>query len=144
VMGGPAGAPLFTAGLIAMAALPPARRSQPYALGPDLLQSLVGQFSSVELVIHEPGVFYPLGPEISTHWFRSGVPNLDLALRPQTRVVHWYASVRSKPYIAVIDPNYVRAHRHTQLYSALISRVLPHMATEPTHIRTTAISGQRF
>src|SRR5260370_1344721 len=113
VMGGPAGAPLFAADLTAMAALPPARRSQPYALGPDLLQSLVGQFSSAELVIHEPGVFYPLAPEISTHWFRAGAANLDLALRPQTRVVHWYASVRSKPYIALIDPDYVRTHRHT-------------------------------
>ena len=114
-----------------MAALPPARRSQPYALGPDLLQSLVGQFSGAELVIHEPAVFYPLGPEISTHWFRNGVANLDLALRPQTRVVHWYASVRSKPYIALIDPSHVRAHRSTQLYSALVSRVLPQIAMEP-------------
>ncbi len=127
VLGGPAGAPLFAADLTAMAALPPARRSQPYALGPDLLQSLVGQFSSAELVIHEPGVFYPLAPEISTHWFRAGAANLDLALQPQTLVVHWYASVRSKPYIALIDPDYVRAHRHTQLYSALVSRVLPQL-----------------
>jgi hypothetical protein len=127
VLGGPAGAPLFVADLTAMAALPPARRSEPYALGPDLLQSLVGRFSSAELVIHEPGVFYPLAPEISTHWFRAGAADLDLALRPQTLVVHWYASVRSKPYIALIDPDYVRAHRHTQLYSALVSRVLPQL-----------------
>jgi hypothetical protein len=131
VMGGPAGAPLFAANLTAMAALPPARRSEPYALGPDLLQSLVGRFSRDELVIHEPAVFYPLAPEISTHWFRAGRANLELALRPQTRVVHWYASVRSKPHIARIDPDHVRAHRHTQLYSALVSRALPHMATEP-------------
>jgi hypothetical protein len=55
------------------------------------------------------------------------VANLDLALRPQTRVVHWYASVRSKPYIALIDPNYVRTHRHTQMYSALVSRALPQL-----------------
>jgi len=93
-----------------------------------LLQSLVGQFSGGELVIHEPGVFYPLPPEISTHWFRSGLSNLDLALRPQTRVVHWYASVRSKPYVAVIDPTHVLEHRHNQLYSALVSRVLPQLA----------------
>jgi hypothetical protein len=103
-------------------------------LGPDLLQSLVGQFSGVELVVHDPSVFYPLAPEISTHWFRSGGVNLDLALRPQTRVVHWYASVRSKPYVALIDPDHVRAHRRTQLYSALVSRVLPQMAMEPTRI----------
>src|SRR5580692_8656890 len=127
VLGGPAGAPLFAADLTAMAALAPARRSQPYALGPDLLQTLVGQFSSAELVIHDPGVFYPLAPEISTHWFRTGAANLDLALLPQTLVVHWYASVRSKPYTAPIDPAYVRAHRYTQLYSALVTRVLPQL-----------------
>jgi hypothetical protein len=144
VMGGPAGAPLFVANLIAMAELPPARRSQPYALGPDLLQSLVSRFSAEELLIHEPAVFYPLPPEISTHWFRSGHANLDAALRPQTLVVHWYASVRSKPYVAVIDPNYVRAHRHTQLYSALVSRALPQMAMEPARINiSTVISDQR-
>jgi hypothetical protein len=125
VLGGRAGAPLFAAALRAMAAMPPARRSQPYALGPDLLQSLVAQFSDAELVIHEPEVFYPLAPEISTHWFRTGPAKLDLALRPQTLVVHWYASVRSKPYVALIDPDYVWTHRRTQLYSALVSRVLP-------------------
>jgi hypothetical protein len=127
VLGAQAGAPLFAAYLTAMAALPPARRSQPYALGPDLLQSLIGQFSSADLAIHEPGVFYPLAPEISTHWFRTGAASLNLALQPQTLVVHWYASVRSKPYIALIDPDYVRTHRHTQLYSALVSRVLPQL-----------------
>lgn len=130
VLGAQAGAPLFAAYLTAMAALPPERRSQPYALGPDLLQSLTGQFSSADLVIHEPGVFYPLAPEISTHWFRAGAAGLNLALQPQTRVVHWYASVRSKPYIAVIDPDYVRSHRHSQLYSALVSRVLPQLLKE--------------
>ena len=126
-MGAQAGAPLFAAYLTAMVALPPTRQSQPYALGPDLLQSLAGQFSGPELVIHEPGVFYPLAPEISTHWFRAGAARLDLALQPQTLVVHWYASVRSAPYTALIDPEYVRAHRHTQLYSALVSRVLPQL-----------------
>src|SRR5580698_1399611 len=121
VMGAQAGAPLFVAYLTAMVDLSPTRQSQPYALGPDLLQSLVGQFSNTELVIHEPGVFYPLAPEISTHWFRTGAARLDLALQLQTLVVHWYASVRSRPYTALIDPEYVRAHRHTQLYSALVT-----------------------
>jgi hypothetical protein len=51
--------------------------------------------------------------------------------------VHWYASVRSKPYIALISPNHVRAHRHTQLYSALVSRVLPQIAMEPTHLTSS-------
>jgi hypothetical protein len=48
-------------------------------------------------------------------------------LRPQTLVAHWYASGRNKPHIALFDPDYVRARRHTQLYSALVSRVLPEL-----------------
>jgi hypothetical protein len=126
-MGAAPGAPLFAAYLRAMVALPVAQRTQPYALGPDLLQGLVGQFSAEELVIHEPAVFYPLAPEISEHWFRQGRPALGQALRPRTLVVHWYASVRSKPHVARIDPGYIRAHRETQLYSALVFKALPHV-----------------
>ncbi len=127
VMGSQAGAPLFAAYLRAMAALPPVRLSQPYALGPDLLQGLAGQFSSAELVFHEPGLFYPLAPEVSTHWFRTAAASLNRALRPQTLVAHWYASGRNNPYIALIDPDYVRAHRDNQLFSTLVRRVLPQL-----------------
>jgi hypothetical protein len=125
IMGAAPGASLFAAYLTAMARMPVARRTQPYALGPDLLQELVRQFPATALVIHEPAVFYPLAPEISEHWFRTGRPALNLALRPQTLVVHWYASVRSKPHVARIDPGYIRAHRQTQLYSALVCQALP-------------------
>ena len=125
IMGAVPGAPLFAAYLRAMAEMPAAQRTQPYALGPDLLQGLMGRISG--LVVHEPGVFYPLAPEISEHWFRLGRPALDRALRPQTLVVHWYASVRSKPHVARIDPGYIRAHRHNQLYSALVARALPQL-----------------
>ncbi len=127
IMGAAPGAPLFAAYLRAMVRLPVAQRTQPYALGPDLLQGLVGQFAAAELTVHEPAVFYPLAPEISEHWFRPGRPDLHQALRPQTLVVHWYASVRSKPHVARIDPGYIRAHRATQLYSALVSRALPQL-----------------
>ncbi len=127
VMGAEPGAPLFAAFLREILAMPAARRTQPYALGPDLLQELAGREAGGGLVIHEPAVFYPLAPEISEHWFRPGRPALDLALRPQTLVVHWYASVRSKPYVARIDPDYIRAHSRSQLYSALVSQALPQL-----------------
>ena len=127
VMGAAPGAPLFAAYLRAMALMPAAHRTQAYALGPDLLQGLTGQAAAEGLVIHEPAVFYPLAPEISAHWFRFGRPALSQALRPQTLVVHWYASVRSKPHVARIDPGYIRAHRHNQLYSALVYRALPQL-----------------
>ena len=126
VMGAAPGASLFAAYLRAMVALPMARRTQPYALGPDLLQELVGQFPAAALTIHQPGVFYPLPPEISEHWFRPRRhANLARALRPETRLVHWYASVRSKPYMVRITPDYVRKHAQNQLYCALVNAALP-------------------
>ena len=45
---------------------------------------------------------------------------LEAVLSPETRVVHWYASVRSRAKVAAIDPSYVRKHRERQLYSALV------------------------
>ncbi|HYP62354.1 MAG TPA: glycosyltransferase [Acidocella sp.] len=126
IMGAAPGAPLFAAYLRAMAQLPPAQRTQPYALGPDLLQGLVYQFPEAGLTLHKPAVFYPLAPEISEHWFRpTRRAQPARALRPQTKVVHWYASVRSKPHVAKIDPDFVRAHREIQLYSALVCAALP-------------------
>ncbi|HEY2590188.1 MAG TPA: glycosyltransferase [Steroidobacteraceae bacterium] len=121
VLGAEANSHLFAMYLRAMAALPAARRSKLYALGPDLLQEVVEHFSGEELTIAEPRVFYPLAPEISEHWFRvSRRVRLDAVLSRDTRVVHWYASVRTQSKIAAIDPSYVRRHRDRQLYSALV------------------------
>jgi hypothetical protein len=130
VMGAQPGAPFFAAYLRAMAQMPPSQLGESYALGPDLLQTLVSHYSNGELVIHPPHVFYPLPPEISVHWFRPRPDTLALAqvLLPATRVVHWYASVRSKPYVARISPAYVRANRQRQFYSALVCHVLPKVA----------------
>lgn len=120
VMGAEPDSPLFENYLRAMLAVPPERQPLPYALGPDLLQEVVDSYSRDDLIIQEPHVFYPLPPEISEHWFRiSRSVRLDSVLSPQTRVVHWYASVRTKARVALIDPKYVREHRETQLYSAL-------------------------
>jgi Glycosyltransferase sugar-binding region containing DXD motif len=127
IMGAAPGAPLFAAYLRAMIQLPVARRTQPYALGPDLLQGLISRLPADGLVIHEPAAFYPLPPEISEHWFRPGSPTLAQVLRPETLIVHWYASVRSKPHVAHIDPAYIRAHRRKQLYSALVCKALPQL-----------------
>lgn len=121
VMGAEAKSPLCADCLRAMAAMPPERWSEPYALGPDLLQDVVGRFPESELAVAEPHVFYPLPPQISEHWFRIGRGvQLEAVLHPQTRVVHWYASVRTASKVAAIDPQYVREHRHRQLYSALV------------------------
>ncbi len=132
VMGAEAGAPLIVAALREMAALPEQQAHGAYALGPDLYQALLAASPMPDLAIHAPPCFYPFAPEISEHWFRScrnAAAALRQALRPETRIVHWYGSVRTKPYVAQISPDYVRAHRQTQLYSALVCELLPDLAS---------------
>lgn len=121
VMGAEANSRLFADYLRAMLTVPPERRAQTYALGPDLLHEVITRYDRDDLTVHEPQVFYPLPPEISEHWFRIGRDvRLNDVLSAETRVVHWYASVRTKSRVALIDPEYVREHRDRQLYSALV------------------------
>lgn len=131
VMGGAAHASLFASYLQAMLTLPAPLQQRANMLGPDLLQSLIARHSFEGLKIYEPAWFYPLPPEISQHWFRpcqNAKLLLKRALKPQSMVAHWYASVRSKPYVKQIDPDFVRTHQNTQLYSALVCRLLPEVA----------------
>jgi hypothetical protein len=109
--------------------LPRARQGVRYALGTHLLQQCVADAPAHSwgegLTVHPPEVFYPLPPEISRHWFhRCEDPPIDAVLTPQTRVVHWYASVDQRELIARLDPDYVRAHAGDQLFCALAARFL--------------------
>ena len=124
-MGSAPGAPFVADCLRAMIAVPQERQAQPCALGPDLQEAVAAQHHG-DLTIHAPHVFFPLPPEISEHWFRPARQvDLGAVLMPETRVVHWYASVRTKAHVARIGPAYVRANRGRQLYSALVDSVLP-------------------
>jgi len=126
VMGAEPNARLFANYLRAMPTLPPERLKDAYALGPDLLQAMVDNYPHDDLTVHDPRVFYPLPPEISEHWFRArGNVRLEKVLSPETRLVHWYASVRTKGRVGLITPAYVREHRERQLYSALVSASCP-------------------
>jgi hypothetical protein len=121
IMGAEAKSPFMAAYLQAMVLLPAERQLQPYALGPDLLQEIVDRMPGDGLIIQEPQVFFPLGPEISEHWFRNSAnAALHEVLFPETRVVHWYASVRGRSRVTRISPDYVSAHRADQLYAALV------------------------
>jgi hypothetical protein len=121
VMGAEPNALLFARYLRAMLAIAPERLHEAYVLGPDLLQDLIGHDRQDDLIVHDPKVFYPLPPEISKHWFRlSDKVRLDAALSPETRVVHWYASLLTKSQVALITPKSVREQRPRQLYSALV------------------------
>lgn len=104
-----------------MLAVPAKRQTVRFALGTHLLQTAVREYARRDLEVHEPEVFYPLGPEISEHWFRmrDELPPLDEVLLEDTRVVHWYASVRTKRPAAQLEPGWVRANAGRQLISAL-------------------------
>jgi len=112
--------PLLSDLLRRMQALSPAARKVRYALGTHLLQRAVLEFRDGGLTVLPPPVFFPLGPEISEHWFRmrSGA-TLDEVVQPETLLVHWYASVRTRRHVARLDPTFVADHATTQLFSAL-------------------------
>lgn len=123
VLGAEPGHPLLVEMLERMAATPPERQTVRFALGTHLLQAVLHDATGDAargLRVYEPPAFYPLGPEISEHWFRfTHEPRLDEALAPETRVVHWYASVRTAGIVDRIDPVYVRTNANRQLFSAL-------------------------
>jgi len=103
-----------------MLAMPAARRTVRFALGTHLLQDRVRAYAGADLRLEPPEVFYPLPPEISEHWFRrTGHAVLSDVVRPETRVVHWYASVRTAKLVPRIDPAWVRANRERVLFAAL-------------------------
>lgn len=114
-----------------MRAVPAARRRVRFALGTHLLQDTLAQRREPDLCVLPPPVFYPLGPEISHHWFRlrRTLPALDSVLARDTLVVHWYASVRTQHLVPRIDADYVRGHADRQLFSAL---ALPLLDERPT------------
>jgi hypothetical protein len=129
VMGAEAGTPLLAAYLRAMVAVPPERQEQPYALGPDLLQAVVAEAPPASFVLHRPETFAPLAPEISEHWFRIGrrLGSVEAPLSEDTRIVHWYASVRTRALVAHISPAYVQRNRRRQRYSHLVYATIGHL-----------------
>jgi len=125
VLGAPPRHPFISRLLGAALEVPPERRKVRFALGTHLLQQVVEEWRGRPgLAVHVPAVFYPLGPEISAHWFRIGTAPLDEVLRPETRLVHWYASVRTRDLVPRIDAHYVEANAGRQLFSALARPLL--------------------
>lgn len=121
VLGCPAGHPFAERLLQAMVEVAPARRTVRYELGTSLLQNEVAAWDAPGLVVYPPELFFPLGPEISQHWFRpTRRPRPELALSPRTCVVHWYASVRTAHIVPRVDETWIRRHHDRELFSALV------------------------
>lgn len=130
IIGGHANAPLFKIYLQNMLSIPNSLQNKLYAIGPDMLQNMIATKQIEHLKIYKPVTFYPLPPEISEHWFRpckNAQASLKKAIQPQTLIVHWYASVRAKPYASQIKPDYILKNQNNQLYSALVSQLLPEL-----------------
>lgn len=114
----------FITGLVEGLLEVPARKQHIVcAIGPDLIQGVAPGFDFPFLEVHSTDVFYPLGPEISEHWFRNlargtAKAAFEEVISPETRVIHWYASVRTKQHVPVMDPDFIRAHADRQMLSA--------------------------
>lgn len=129
VIGAEKGSGFLTSYLQAITEVPADLQLKKYALGPHLLQQLVQHEWKRDLLVHDPQVFYPLSPEISEHWFRiRRHADLEPAISPRTRLVHWYASVRTAALVAQINPAYVLENQHRQLYSALVCQCVDGLA----------------
>jgi mannosyltransferase OCH1-like enzyme len=123
VIGAAPGHPFLKAMLNRMLAMTPAERAVRYALGTSLLQAVAAESWQSDVVVHPPEVFYPLGPVISEHWFRERPSaRLENVLDERTRVVHWYASVRTERHVERMDRAFIERHADRQLISALVKR----------------------
>ena len=106
VMGSEAGHTFVKELLQSMVRMDKSRQFVRFALGTHLLQQCLERTGDPSVRVYPPEVFFPLSPEISQHWFRND-PNAAVGemLRPETRVVHWYASVRTKAIVPTLTPS---------------------------------------
>lgn len=121
VLGFVARSPVLAEAFATIARMPPAEQHRRYRLGPHLFQGLCAAGSRPGLRVLPSPLFYPLGPELSRRWFAPGSARvIDELLRPQTRVVHWYASVAPRP----LTPRWVAARREDVALAALAAPYL--------------------
>lgn len=110
--------------LAAMLRLPTDRQHRRFALGTHLLQQELALEDASDIHVHPPDFFYPLGPEISDHWFRNHRRHqLSQALSPHTRVVHWYGTRHRRRQMQRLSPAYVRSRASRQMLCQLAHQV---------------------
>jgi hypothetical protein len=102
------------------------RVTKDHALGTHLIQFTAAAYKESDLVIHPPSYFYPIGPEISEHWFRhNNGTSFEEAIFSDTVLVHWYSSVRlGKKLAPILNEEYVRQHASEQMFSQLALRFI--------------------
>jgi hypothetical protein len=116
VIGAQAGHPFLETCFRLMAALPAGERRRRFRLGTHLLQKAVDTGPLHDFEVLPTRYFYPLGPEISSHWFKPGTAErLDEMLLPDTYIVHWYNSVESRFLKQELTPEWVARHPDTAM-----------------------------
>ena len=119
VLGAPTGSDAMALLLETMLRLPPDRQRRRYALGTHLLETSVADHPEL-FDIYPPAYFYPIGPEVSEHWFkRTHRADPDAMLLPETVGVHWYASVRCAAYAERATDEWIRTERGERPICAL-------------------------
>jgi hypothetical protein len=97
VIGSAPGNPFWLRAFDYMRDLPVEDRYKRFRLGSHLIQKVTGNKSTPDMEVLHPGYFYPLGPEISSFWFKPKTAiDLGEMLKDETLVVHWYNSVEER------------------------------------------------
>ena len=114
VIGARPGNELLAQAFRTIAAMDEKMRRKRFRLGTHLLQRLTGNRSTPAMTVYPAPYFFPVGPEVSCHWFRPGsAARLGGMVLPETRVVHWYNSVEARFLQEPLDAAWVRAHPST-------------------------------
>jgi hypothetical protein len=96
-------------------------------LGTHLLQEVLERSDTnaeASITTLDPDYFYPLGPVISAHYFKTRSNAARAAtelLSPRTHVVHWYSSVSD---LMPLGEEYIRRHREKSVYAHLCAKLL--------------------
>lgn len=116
VIGAEAGNPLLAWCFHRIAALPRGDWHRRFRLGTHLLQEAVASAGDTAFRVLPPAAFFPLGPEISNHWFRPGTATLFPTLAGQEAwVVHWYNSVEGRYLKQALTEAWIEAHPDTAM-----------------------------
>jgi hypothetical protein len=119
VLGASAGNALIGEAFARIEEISPAQRLRRFRLGTHLLQELTGNRSGPAMHVLAPEAFYPLGPEISMHWFRrDSAEHLGELVGPRTFVVHWYSSLE-KNLAKPISASWIREDVERTAFAAL-------------------------
>jgi hypothetical protein len=135
VLGATPGHPLLRELLRRMATMPSPLARRRYALGTHLLQRVLADSPAEQGCLCDPSVFYPLGPRISLHWFSPcHRPDVHAVISPETRVVHWYASLHTRFH--EVTPERLRQSAGQQLFARLVSEfdLLEQKKTSPSSV----------